>query len=399
MTADIPVVDPKEIPMIVEGDDDWRGRFDALREAYPFFRVGDNPMIWSTRYDAALEVFKNGEQFWQGPFGDHARVGGLASAAWDAASAEEAMRRHVAVRQALMPMFAPTRVKAWEDVIESVGRELINGIAERGQCDYVHDFARLFFPRIGADMLGAPRKDWDLLCEWEHEAFKIPAGSDSAMYNLDNPAVRNIHEYSRKLMEEKRAKPDDRFASWVVKLEDEGVLTPQEATWAMEIFILGSGHTVAAHLTYALRYLADHPELQARLVAEPECANSVGEELLRLYPLGGHMRTLTADTMFRGLELKKGSQIYVNYSMVNRDPRVPGFGEVDFDRKLNKHLAFNQGWRQCIGLFFARRARNFALTEWHKRIPSYSLDRSNPLIDQVYAGVGYHALPLKWSMA
>jgi cytochrome P450 len=305
-------------------------------------------------------------------------------------------RRHVTVRQALMPMFAPARVQLWEGVIESVGRELIEGFAGRGGCDFVRDFAQLYFPRIGAHMLGAPREDWDQLCDWEHEAFKIPPGSTSAMYNLDNSAVNNIHEYSRRLMAEKRANPDDRFASWVVRLEEEGVLTPEEATWAMEIFILGSGHTVAAHLTYAFRHLADHPELQARLVAEPECANSVGEELLRIYPLGGHMRTVTADTVLQGVELQKGTRVYINYSMVNRDPRVPGFGEIDFDRKVNKHLAFNQGWRQCIGLFFARRARNFALAEWHRHIPKYSLDRSQPLVDQVYAGVGYHALPLRW---
>ncbi|CAN7646026.1 cytochrome P450 [Phenylobacterium sp. LjRoot219] len=399
MSTDIPVVDPKEIPMIVQGDDDWRARFDALREAYPFFRVGDDPMIWSTRYDAAVEVFKNGELFWQGPFGDGPHLHGFGEVVCDNEQAEAAMRRHVLVRQALMPMFTPARVQAWEGVIDSVGRELIDGFAKRGHCDFVHDFARLFFPRIGADMLGAPKEDWDQLCEWEHEAFKVPAGSQSAVYNLDNAAVHNVVEYVAKLMADKRANPDDRFASWVVKLQDEGQLTPEEATWAMQIFVFGSGHTVASHLTYVFRYLADHPELQARLAAEPDCVNAVCEELLRLYPIGGHMRTVTADTVFHGLEMKKGTKIFINYSMVNRDPRVPGFDRVDFDRKVNKHLAFNQGWRQCIGLFFARRARNFAVSEWHKKIPQYSLDRSEPLVDQVYAGVGYHALPLKWDAA
>jgi cytochrome P450 len=89
--------------------------------------------------------------------------------------------------------------------------------------------------------------------------------------------------------------------------------------------------------------------------------------------------------------------VFVNFSMPNRDPRGPDFGAVNFERMVNKHLAFNQGWRQCIGLFFARKARNIAVTEWHKRIPIYELNRSEPVVEQVYAGVGFHELPLKWA--
>jgi cytochrome P450 len=396
---DIPVVDPKEIPLIATGDDDWRGRLDALREAHPFFRVGDDRMIWSTRYDAAVEVFKNGELFWDGPFGEHSQVAGFGSPAWDMQSAEEGVRRHIHVRQALMPMFSPVNVQAWGGAIEAAARELIDGLEGRGECDFVRDFASRYFPRIGADMLGAPRKDWEQLCEWEHEAFKVPSGRESILFTLDNEATRSVVDYVGRLLEEKRVNPDDRFASFIAKLENDGVLTSAEATWALQIFVFGSGHTVAAHLTYVFRHLADHPELQARLSAEPGCVNNVCEELLRLYPLGGHMRTVTADTEFHGVELKKGDQIYVNYSMVNRDPRVHDFDHIEFDRKVNRHLAFNQGWRQCIGMFFARRARNVAVAEWHRRMPRYELDRSEPLLDQLYAGVGFHALPLRWALS
>jgi cytochrome P450 len=396
---DLPVVDPKEIPLIVHGDDDWRDRFDKLREAYPAFRVGDDPTIWFTRYDACREIFTNGDLFWAGNFGHEDTGVGLADCAWDAPSAEEGVQRHVAMRQTLMHIFAPNKAKEWEAAMLSVARNLIDRVADRGHCDFVHDFAHLYFPLIGCDMIGVPREDWDQLIQWEQDAFKIPADSDSKIVNLNNPTIHRIIEYVHKLLDEKRANPDDRLATWVAKQQDDGVFSAGDARWAMESLVLGSGHTVAAHLTYVFRYLADHPDIQAKVGADPDSVNGVCEELLRLYPIGGSQRTVTTDMEFHGVQLKAGDRVFVNFSMPNRDPRGPDFAEVNFERKVNKHLAFNQGWRQCIGLFFARKARNIAVTEWHKTIPSYELDRTKPIVEQVYAGVGFHELPLKWKPA
>jgi cytochrome P450 len=296
-----------------------------------------------------------------------------------------------------MQLFAPNRVAEWEATMLGVARDLIDRVAEQGHCDFVHDFAHLYFPLIGCDMIGVPREDWDQLIQWEREAFKVPADSHSRIVNLDNPAIRSIVGYVHKLLDQKRAKPDDRLATWVAKQQDEGVLSSGEARWVMELLVLGSGHTVASHLTYVFRYLADHPELQARVAGEPNFVNGLCEELLRLFPIGGSQRTVTKDMEFHGVQLKAGDRVFVNFSMPNRDPRGPDFGAVNFERMVNKHLAFNQGWRQCIGLFFARKARNIAVTEWHKRIPIYELNRSEPVVEQVYAGVGFHELPLKWA--
>jgi len=77
---------------------------------------------------------------------------------------------------------------------------------------------------------------------------------------------------------------------------------------------------------------------------------------LREFAIGAHTRTVTKDTVLNGCSLKKGDVIFMSYPIINRDPRVTGFDEVKLDRKPNRHLAFNQGWRQRIGLHFARRA-------------------------------------------
>jgi cytochrome P450 len=396
----IPVIDRQQFPAVVRDGDGWRERYDALREAHPYFRVEGDPAVWFTRYDACREILVNGELFWEGGWGQAARqdrAGGWElDPAWDETSAEEGVRRHIALRQALMPKFGPAEATAWEGRMRAVSNELIDRFEAKGEADFVSAFSKAYFPYIGAELLGAPREDWDMLVEWEHEVFKVPAHAASPLLNMNNQAMENIIAYVSDLIEAKRRVPDDRFVSHVLRAQAEGVLTEKEVRWASTIFVLGSGHTVTAHLGYLFRHFADHPDLQTKIAREPESVNVMCEELLRVYSLFGHPRTVTADTEFHGCSLRKGDKVFVFYGIANRDPRAAGFDHVELDRKVNRHLAFNQGWRQCLGMHFARRARNIAVQEWHRRIPSYRLKPGARLVEQVYAGVGYHDLPLVW---
>jgi cytochrome P450 len=50
------------------------------------------------------------------------------------------------------------------------------------------------------------------------------------------------------------------------------------------------------------------------------------------------------------------------------DPEV-----VDFDRRVNRHLAFGGGVHRCLGSHLARQELRIALREWHRRIPDYAV--------------------------
>jgi cytochrome P450 len=398
--GEIPVVDPAEITLFAKPGEDWRARYDALREQHPFFRVGPDPTVWFTRYDACREILSDGELFWAGAFQtpDAPKIMGWdKQPAWDRESAAEAVRRHIHVRKALMPRFTPSECDRWIPRMREIANDLIDRFAAAGEADFVNDFSRHFFPVLGMEILGAPLEDWGRLAEWQHEVFKVPPDiSGAKLLDLQNPTMEAIVDYVEQLIESKRSSPGDDFIGHLLRAEKDGMLLPEEVRWAGTIFVLGSGHTVTAHLGYVFKYLAEHPDLRLQVIREPEKIDSIGEELLRLHALFGHTRTVTEDMEFHGCSLRKGDVVFVCYTMPCRDPRGPGQEELDFGRDSTRHLAWNFAWKQCIGIHFARRARRVALEEWHARIPEYRIRDGVELVEQVYAGIGYHSLPFVW---
>jgi len=53
---------------------------------------------------------------------------------------------------------------------------------------------------------------------------------------------------------------------------------------------------------------------------------------------------------------------------------------VDFDREVNRHLAFGGGVHRCLGSHLARQELRIALREWHRRIPEYAVRDGHTLV-------------------
>jgi cytochrome P450 len=133
--------------------------------------------------------------------------------------------------------------------------------------------------------------------------------------------------------------------------------------------------TVTDSLTCFWAFLAQNAEHRRALVADPDLIPNAVEELLRWEtPVPGAIRWAREDHPIGGKMVSAGHLVSVNLSAANVDPsEFPEPLEVQFDRPVNRHLAFGGGIHRCLGSHLARRELRVALREWHRRIPEYTL--------------------------
>jgi cytochrome P450 len=136
----------------------------------------------------------------------------------------------------------------------------------------------------------------------------------------------------------------------------DGVLTRDEAAFALMVLVGAGGETTTSLIGNAIRVLAERPDLQDELRDSGRVPAFV-EEVLRLEsPFRFHPRTAARDTQLGGVAIPAGAFVALCWASANRDEAV-------FDRpdalelgraNVGQHLAFGRGIHHCVGAPLAR---------------------------------------------
>ena len=213
-------------------------------------------------------------------------------------------------------------------------------------------------------------------------------------------AWSSIRAIVRQQLEAKRVSPQDDLLSAIAGGQIDGQLIDMdEAINLASTVFVGGLDTLPSNIGWSFRYLAEHPEARRRIIDEPSVVPRMVEEFLRLWTVTSkEARIATRDVEFRGVNMRAGDRIQVLTGLANHDgaefddPLTP-----NFDRKINRHIAFAVGPHRCLGSHLARHELEVALEEWHAVIPDY---RVTPDVELVYDAGGVFAidyLPLEWN--
>lgn len=377
----------------------WQ-KADELRESSPAFfnSIGQGYWIF-TRYDQVRDIYQHPEIF-----SSESITPWEPDPVYRFVPTQIDPPEHSKYRQLLSRWFAPKAVNEITPAAHTLCRSLVTGIAPRGRCDFVSDFAMRFPTEVFLTLLGLPASDADLFVPWVEDFFR-GYGGDEAEQEAMVAGLGGIRGYWSNALEERRGEPkprEDDLASHLLHSTVDGEpLTDELILDMLVVLVLAGLDTTRGQLGYLFRHLAQSPDDRHRLATDPELIPSAVEETLRLYTIiFGDGRKVTREVEFHGCPLRKGDMVYGLVSGANRDPRVYDRAhEFVLGRKANNHLGFAGGPHRCLGAHLARRVMQVALDEWLRAIPDFELAAGEPLMERGGGNMmALFSLPLVWEV-
>ncbi|HKN97170.1 MAG TPA: cytochrome P450 [Pseudonocardiaceae bacterium] len=346
---------------------------DELRQRCPIAHTDRFGGAWlPTRYDDVAEIAYDTDRFssraiivsnFRPPL-DLAPVGGTPPISSDPPFHHEA-------RKLLLPAFTKSAVSRQEPATRAYCDELIDGFAGRTVVDAAVEYAQHIPVRVIADMLGFPKEDgpsFRRFVENAVEAVNLP--SEERLERSDE-----LFDYLLDQIRDHVAHPRDDLTSFLIDAELGGQkLEPAHVAGTIALLLIAGIDTTWSAIGASLWHLAGHPADRQNLVAHPEKLPTAMEEFLRAYAPVTMARLVKEDMRWHGVDMRADDWVLLSFPAANRDPdQFERAGEVDIDRRINRHAAFGLGIHRCVGSHLARMELRVALEVWLRRIPEFSL--------------------------
>lgn len=346
--------------------------FAQMRAVAPAMRIQGSGVVVTTRA-AMTEVFRHPKIYSsQMPAGHFGNARPLIPIEVDPPDQRK-------FRKILDPLFTPRHLEHLAEPIETLVNDLIDGFIDQPEIDFAQRFSVPFPSQVFLTMFGLPMQDLPRFLAMKDgiiRPFHVLGTSlnDPRTQELREKSATSIYDYFNEVLDRREAERRDDLLSHFLAAEVDGErLTREEILDICFLLLIAGLDTVSASLDCFFRYLAEHPEKRAALVADPSISSSVVEELLRWEsPVMLVSRIATQDTELGGCPIHAGDKVHPFLGSGNTDEsEFPEADVVRWGRKANRHIAFGAGVHRCLGSNLARLELRIALHVWHSRIPHY----------------------------
>jgi len=290
---------------------------------------------------------------------------------------------------------------------------LIDNWIDRGEVEFISEFARPLPQRVMASVLGFPLEDLALLEEWGNAQVTAFVYGRGHRNQLDREQIaeqfeklEGFKEYVQEQVTEKRARPEDDMVSFLTQVEYAGLgrkLTDMEINGVVYAMVIGGLETTQYALEEGAQLLCEREGVFDTIRSDREKIRQFIEECLRLRsPTQGlSTRTTSQDEEFQGIAVPRGSLLHLRWGAANVDEHefeCPV--ELDLERRAaSRHLAFSAGPRVCPGAGISRLEQTIAWNRLLDRIEHLEYGPDNDFLHQPGIMLGTLKLNLKFTNA
>jgi cholest-4-en-3-one 26-monooxygenase len=285
--------------------------------------------------------------------------------------------KHTKLRKLVNKGFTPRMIGQLEEHIRDVARSIVDGVAKRGECDFVVDVAAELPLQVIVEMMGVPDEDRHKIFDWSNRLI----GSEDPEYNVSRDeaigAATEMFMYSTELAAAKREKPGDDIISTLLQAEVEGNrLTDTEFNLFFQLLSVAGNETTRNLISNGMHFLFEHPDQRKKLAADRSLLPGAIDEMLRYASPVMYMRRTAPETFeLRGQTIRAGDKIALWYISANRDEDVfEDPHRFDITRSPNEYVAFGGGGPHfCLGANLAKLEIRVMFEELLDRLPDIEL--------------------------
>ena len=285
--------------------------------------------------------------------------------------------RHTKVRRLLTAAFIPKQIRRIDDQIKANAKRVVDGIAHKGEIDFVEECATLLPAHNICDMLGVLEEDRPFIIERSkyaggvHDA-EVMGGQDPLPVLFES--MLSQQEFVAGLIADRRANPGKDLLTSLTQAEVDGErLTDDEIRSFFGLLMVAGNDTTRQSLSHGMQALNDFPDQRAWLMEDFDgrLAMAVEEMVRWATPIMTFRRTAARDCELGGQRITQGDKVIMFYASANWDTEVFEHPErLNLGRHPNHHISFGGGGiHHCLGNQLARQQIKALWDELLHRLP------------------------------
>lgn len=285
-------------------------------------------------------------------------------------------RRRTPVAQA----FAFKFVTELRPRVRAIADGLIAKHYDRGEMDFIADFASWVPARVICAVLGVPEAD---IPDFTRRVYSLSRALSSSFTKDDVPELQTVAaelmRYVHDLLEDRRLRPREDFLSfYAAALDASETLSHVEALVQIVTILLAGSDTTRGALAIQTSLLLENRDQWNAVCHDSTLIPGAVMECLRYEPpVASFARVTVEDILLDGMPLPRGHVVSLSTMSAMRDPALYADPEHFNIRRTDhpkRHLVFGGGTHRCLGETLAKIELEESLAALMSRVPDLELD-------------------------
>lgn len=282
---------------------------------------------------------------------------------------------HIRIRKLANPAFSPRIIEALTPEFTKLANNLIDGFCEKGEVEFMSEFAEAYSAKVITLLLGLPESLWREIADLATKlgyVFSVTIKED--LPEIEE-GLRGILRITQQLIDTHQELNSESFISTMVQASVDGQKITERELLVMLSFIIFAGFdTTRNQIGLGMQTFSNNRDQWKLLGDHPEYGRLAVEEVMRLNPtITWFTREAVADFEYKDLEIKNGMTLQFFNIQIGTDNRKYEPVKMDITASRAPHFGFGGGMHHCLGHYVARIDMQEAFKALAKRLPDFKI--------------------------